>query len=240
MSNASWLAPTVGALGLDLRSGLQVVHDARFRAVQLPLSGPLRIVPRSFGASARRDLATTLRRLELFAAGLDCWIPPEHWGRSDTVDRAQAAIVDACAMAGDVGAIGVSVRLSPEIDDEVANVLQAAAESNGVQLFDFGMPPHERCAVGLDPASDLAQGEDSIARAALGVGAARLTDLAQGHRCVPGAAGGQLDLHAYRAALDVGGYRAPVALDLAGLPEPGVAMMQAASHWQQASKVPEQ
>jgi hypothetical protein len=232
MSHCTWLAPTVGALGLDLRSGLQVLHDARFRAVQLPLSGLGRIVPRSFGTSARRDLATTLRRLELFGAGCDCWIPPEHWGASDSVDRAQAAVADACVMARDVGALCVCVRLPGQIDPGVSAALQAAADSNGVQLADFGIPVNKGFAVGLDPAAILAEGEDPIARAAEGAASARLTDMAQGHRCVPGADGGRLDLRAYRAAVHVGGCQMPLALDLAGLHEPGVAMLQAAVHWQ--------
>ena len=74
----SHLAPTVASLGTDLRSILDRLHHEGWQAVQLSAAMP-GTRPRDLGSSARRDLQATLRRNELLAAGMDLWIPREHY-----------------------------------------------------------------------------------------------------------------------------------------------------------------
>lgn len=223
------LAPTMGVLGIAPREAMQLVHDAAFRAVQLPVTGPGRLVPREFGDSARRDLCATLRRLELNAAGVDCWIPAAHFSSSDSVDRAVAAVFDACSLAGALDRCPVSVLLPVDIDAAVLETLLAGASTHGVRLVDYGLPPATGCSVGLDPALAFAQGQDPLMLAA-NCDSARLSDLSQGVRCVPGRSGGQLELVGYKAALDVTGH-ATVALDLRQLPNPASVMAEVQAMW---------
>ena len=231
------LAPTMGSLGCGPRDAMQAVHDAAFRAVQLPLTGPGRLVPRDLGASARRDVRATLRRLELDAAGLDCWIPAAHFSSSDTVDRAVAAVVDACSLAGALDRCPVSVLLPADIDAAVVETMLAGAAAHGVQLIDHAHPSAAWCGMGLDPALALAQGEDPLMLAGR-CDAARLSDVSQGVRSVPGAPAGQLNLVAYKAALDVSGHRI-VALDLRQLPDPASVMVEVDARWRAAGHVSE-
>jgi hypothetical protein len=226
------LAPTMGALGLVPREAMQAIHDAAFRAVQIPVTGPGRLIPRQLGDSARRDVCATLRRLELKAAGVDCWIPAAHFNSSDSVDRAVAAVVDACSLAGAIERCSVSVLLPVDIDGAVLETLLAGASRFGVRLIDFAIPPAGGCGMGLDPALVFAQGEDPLMLAGT-CDAARVSDLSQGVRSVPGQSGGQLEMAAYKAALDVVGHAA-VALDLRQLPDPVVVMGEVHAMWRRA------
>ena len=69
------------------------------RAVTLD-AGVLRA--RDLDRSARRDVASMLRRAQLALAGVDAWVPPEHVGRAETAARAIAAVVGACELASEL------------------------------------------------------------------------------------------------------------------------------------------
>ncbi len=224
------LAPTMGVLGIAPREAMQVVHDAEFRAVQLPVTGPGRLVPRELGDSARRDVCATLRRLELNAAGVDCWIPSSHFSSGESVDRAVAAVLDACSLAGAIGRCSVNVLFPADIDEAALETMLSGASMHGVAIIDHGLPSAAGCGIGLDPALAFAQGQDPLTLAS-NCDSARLSDLSQGVRCVPGRSGGQLELAGYKAALDVAGH-ATVALDLRQLPHPASVMIEVQAMWQ--------
>ncbi|MDX2147084.1 MAG: TIM barrel protein [Planctomycetota bacterium] len=78
-------------------------------------------------------------------------------------------------------------------------------------------------APGLDPTAVLIAKADPVtiaASLASTVTSARLCDLASTGRVHLGSPQGRLDVDAYRAALDAGGYRGPLVLDLRGLEDP--------------------
>ena len=68
--------------------------------------------PRELDRSARRDLASVLRRFELELSGVDLWIPPGHFVDGLHSDRAVEAVVEAVRfvveMVGLVGGSGGS------------------------------------------------------------------------------------------------------------------------------------
>src|SRR5690606_13026801 len=73
--------------GAGPRAPIEAAAKAGFRAVALDASAA-GLRPRDLDRSARRDLAALLRRLELAFAGLDLWIPPEHFASPEHADRA--------------------------------------------------------------------------------------------------------------------------------------------------------
>ncbi|MCH2135698.1 MAG: hypothetical protein MK101_03835 [Phycisphaerales bacterium] len=229
------LAPTACDLGLDVRRALLVVRDAGCPSVQLSVTGPGRLVPRELGSSARRDLASTIRRMELKLRGIDCWVPPDHLLRSDTVDRALAAVLDAIALAGALGHCPVSTMLPEGLDPSVLEALVQGAAQHGVLLADHAPNGATGLAQGVDPAIHMAEGLDPVV-AATTCQVARLSDLSQGLRCVPGGAGGRLDVLAYRAALDVSGHTWAT-LDLRSLMDPKGAIQSTIAIWQDVSQM---
>ena len=90
------LAPTLGPLAelLAPRSVFDRLSELGYRYVQLSAAQP-GLRPRELDKSARRDLLATLRRREMSPAGVDLWIPPDHFLASATVDRAAEAVVEA-------------------------------------------------------------------------------------------------------------------------------------------------
>ena len=210
------------------------------------------IRPRELDRSGRRDLGALLRRTELTFAGVDLFIPPEHFAKPDAADRAISAVLGAIDLAADLsqlasGAIvtrllsttpqSVSVILPTTLAPDMLAAIADHATSRGVKLADHAWPIRDSSAVGgspigvgLDPATAFASSADPIALAA-GLGrrltCARLSDLAGATamgatRVVPGS--GRLDLHAYLATLTTIGYESDVILDLHGLRDPASAI----------------
>jgi sugar phosphate isomerase/epimerase len=214
------LAPTLAALPEPPRRALDRLQASGYRAVQLSATQP-GLRPRELDRSARRDLAATLRRRELAVAGIDAWLPAEHLRDAAHVDRAAAAVLAAIDLAGDLGGCPLSLSLADDIDGAVLDALVVRAADRAVALANHAVPPPPLAgvALGIDPAAWLADGGDPVARvvaAGAQVASARLVDLrATGLRGPIGAgADARLDVVAYRAALDVAGYRRPVVVDM--------------------------
>ena len=202
---------------------------------------------RELDRSARRDLAAGLRRRGLALAGLDLWIPAEHFADPAHQDRAIAATVEALGLASDLASLNAShgaaaapvvcVTLPAEVPDEVLS----AVSPHGT-ITDCAWPACERAATGFDPAAVIAAGEDPVMTVA-GPGGppacARLSDLSAAGRCVPGVEGGRLALDAYSAMLVTLGYERPVVLDLRGLRSPAEAARLAIHAWRSAGAPPE-
>ncbi|MCC6283976.1 MAG: sugar phosphate isomerase/epimerase [Phycisphaerales bacterium] len=211
--------------GLPARQALSWAGESGFRAVQLDVAAP-GLRPRDLDRSARRDLAATLRRLELACSGLDLWIPPAHFADASRVERACEAVERACEMADELARLGesarvVSLMLPPSPLAGAPERLGAAAALHGVALADHRHPAAalqiESIAVGIDPASVLAAGGDPL-RALAGAGArliaARLSDLTGAGRASPGLPGGRLDVRAYLATLALAPGVRHITLDL--------------------------
>ncbi len=247
-SEAFPLAAPIGELvaeqGLDVREGIERLRSLGYRSVQwsATLAG---VRPRELDAGARRDLRVILRRLGMAAAGVDLWIPVEHFADPARVDRAVAAAVEAIGLAGDLGGVPLSIRL-PDGDDlqgAVAAVL-AAAERHGVMVADHARPPcgDSRCGIGLDPVAELAAGADPVERVfecGGRIAVARLSDLTRsGLRSPVGgdASERRLDVVRYRVALAVQSPQCRVVADARQWGEVEEGLRQSLVAWRDAGR----
>ncbi len=212
---------------------------AGFRAVQLD-AAQSGLRPRELGPSARRDLQSVLRRRELVVAGIDLWIPPEEFANTARVDRAMAALFAAIELAGELDRATVSLTV-PE-DEGMVEALRSAADSAGVRLADFSRSPQVETVIGpgLDPATELAAGEDPAAVALAQsehLAAVRLVDsLTTGLRGPIGTAAGRLDVIGFRAALDIAGWSKPLTVDLRGWNDPWGGLVRTVQQWAEVAQ----
>ena len=225
------LAPTLAALGERPRTVLDRLAGLQFRAVQLSASQP-GLRPRDLDHSGRRDLKTTLSRLDMRLAGLDMWVPEAHLRDPARADQAIAAIQAAVELAAELGRVAISLMLPPCEDavSPITAILDAVVEKAlrfGVPLADCAVPPTDRpeVGIGIDPAIWMSHGRDPVEAVTVHADrlrSVRLSDLAAtGERVPAGAAEeGRLDLAHYRAALQAQGYEGPVVVDLRGRGNP--------------------
>lgn len=244
------VAVALDGLGLEPREAFAVLREIGVSAVQWPaMRSGLR--PRDLDASARRDLLSTLRRHELAMSGVDLWIPPEHFGEADRVDRAVAAVEEAIRFAAEFGRCAVSMRLPRVVatdadDGGIGSALAAIAgiaERHGVPLADHAVPlaASERSSIGLDPVALLAAGIDPAAAAmehAGRVAAARLADLDRGGLRAPvgDPIDGRLDVVRYRVGLEVAGFGGLVAIDPRQWADPLAGVRRSAHAWTEAGR----
>lgn len=245
----------VGPGGLSLMGTLDRVASAGFNWVQLDatLKG---LRPRDLDRRARRDLAASLSRRGLRPAGLDLFIPGEHFTDPAHQDRALAATTAALELAADLGRVAVSLPAAAitGTPGDARSALISAADRFGAPLALYpGQDPgalseklreidHPCVGLGVDPAALLATGHNpaqAVHHAHPRVTAARLsdttTDASAGGaamRYVVGA--GRLDVQAYRVALDLSGVE-PVVIDTAALPDPWSAVLSAKRAWKNAA-----
>lgn len=242
------------------RAVLEWVRGLGVRAVTIDVRrAGLR--PRELGASARRDLAALLRRSELALAGLDLFLPPEHFADAATSDRAATAAVQACEMAAELAAMGrgagagavgrvVHVRWPgggaglPVLDE-----LARAAERLGVRLADCAHPSvvlsdagaglGAGAGVGVDPAVVVGVGESpgkAVVRAGERLAALRLSDVGVGGERVP-VGTGRVDVTAFVGAALVSGV-AMVTLDLTGVRDAQAGAAAGLAAWARATRLP--
>lgn len=220
----------------DLRGGsprslIEWCASMGFRAIQLDatLAG---VRPRELDRSARRDLASLLRRLGLELSGIDLWIPPAHFGDPKYSQRAIDAALGACNLAADLAGILfdaharplVSLALPANLATSTVAELKLAAEKSGVVIADHVWPARPSSddaplRVGLDPATLIAAGVDPSAAAlspAPPAVAYRLTDFAAIGRVAPG--DGSLDLAAFDVAMTTLNWAGTTTVDLRAMP----------------------
>lgn len=250
------LAPSLSGVDEEPRRALERLASRAFRHVQLCVTQPC-MRPRDLDASARRDVRAQLRRLELDVAGLDFFIPTEHYFDAARVDRAVGATHEAIRLAADLGRCPVSLVLpQPTGDDpageetitEVLRAIRESAHQHDVNLADHAVPMAHRAAddlvgIGIDPAAWLGAGRDpaSVVREHGGpIVAARFCDLnLAGLRTPPGERGGRLDVLAYGIALATAGDPRPLILDARQWLDPWRGFEHAARIWRDEMRVRE-
>lgn len=125
-------APAASAKGL-----LDWMSQAGARAVVLDATHP-ELRPRDLGRSARRDLASAIRRSELAWKGIDVFVPTAHLASCEHSDRALSAVIGAIELAGELAAFNigehavVTFDLPDEPVDGVVREIVSAAERAGV------------------------------------------------------------------------------------------------------------
>lgn len=230
------IEPDGGAAGDEatgLRFGLALAKRVGYAAVQLNAAAP-GLRARELDRSARRGVATSVKRMGLTVSGLDLWIPPEHFASGEHADRAVSATLaalewcaDLMAMSGSGGRGVLAVALPRPVPGDVRAALIAGAEKWGPTIADHAWPSEEVAVaaieggmpmgVGIDPAAILAAGLEPVAcvnGCAGKVVSARLSDLSASGRTVPGRAGARLDLLDYAAALATSGFGGALVADL--------------------------
>lgn len=207
-------------------------HHPSIGGVQLDATMP-GLRPRELDESARRDIASFLRRRGLRCTGVDLFIPPEHYTRSDSQDRAMTALDAAMTLARSVsdGAGNASITTQlPDSPGEITQAISDAANRVGVQVGMSQWPVaalpehHSPLRIALDPALVLAKGDDpaaQCARLAASILALRLTDASsQGLRVEAASSGGRLRLDALLVSHALLAPGTPLVLDARGLQSP--------------------
>jgi sugar phosphate isomerase/epimerase len=232
------------------RSILDWVAAQRVRALAIDGTAP-GFRARELGRSARRDLAASLRRRELDFAGLDLWIPPNHFSDPEQCQRAIEAAVAGAELSAELAQLvggrslpSVSIMTSDSIDDAILQALGEQASRNGATIIDHRAHKpgslHAGVALGVDPASVLFAGGDpqqAVHDAGKHLAAVRLDDVNAMGRCPVGAEGARLDIAAYKAAIVLGSLDW-ITVDLRQLPEPGACLTRAREAWGSALELP--
>lgn len=248
------LAPTIRPLVTTgdgtVRGALTKLTSLGFQALQLDATLP-GVRPRELSQRARKDLLALFARQGLQLAGLDLFLPRQHFTEASHIDRAMSAALAAIELAADLGRVPVSLALPlGEVKDEIKSTLIEAADGRGIQLAVHAEDELDALATwldalelralgaGIDPAALLARGEKAVRttqRFAKRLTVARLSDLTSGAlRCAVGE--GELDIEAYRITLDLAGGRSgPVVLDLRGLESPATAAATGKAAWDKAA-----
>lgn len=230
--------------GARARDVLARLAEAGARGVRLDATMH-EIRPRELDRSGRRDLASLLGRLGLRFAGVDCFVPPEHYSEVSRAERAMMATAGAIELCAELaglcgGRAGRTVSLTVRpVDREVIENVREQAERAGVRIglcvdpTEAGEVLDETIGVCFDAAGSVMRGRD-VGQDVLGAGArlvcARLSDTDGFTRVRPGE--GRLDLGGYAAALIGAGYREEVALDMRGVNDQRGAIEQAIDTWE--------
>ncbi|MEM7628572.1 MAG: hypothetical protein AAF356_04025 [Planctomycetota bacterium] len=211
--------------------------------------------PRNLDRSARRDLAASMRRSELASAGIDLFIPPEHFIDDAHADRAVSAVLQGIELARELAGTGtgsgeacLSIALPAEPPAGVISTINTEAGRLGVIVADHaprdpGAAPSEDAhsiGIGVDPAVLLREKLDPVAvltRAGDRLGAIRLSDASAFGRCPVDAEGSRLDVHAYAIAAATVGARF-ITLDLRGVADQDEAARGTLALWRDATALP--
>ncbi len=251
LSLAPTLRPLVARLEPTVRGALGHVKRAGFTWVQLDaaLSG---IRPRELDQRARRDLLALLSRSDLRLAGLDLFLPREHFVKSDQLDRAMAATLASVELAADLGRVPLSVALPvASMSADVLSTIVEAADGRGVTVAVHAEDQLDALEAwtnqvdakvvgcGLDPAALLARSQDPAAiaqRLGRHLKVARLGDMSASDVMRKSLGQGDLDIIPYRIAIDLAPSRVgPVVLDLGGVNNPLQAAIHAKAAWEKAA-----
>ncbi|MBS0188288.1 MAG: hypothetical protein JSS51_09475 [Planctomycetes bacterium] len=184
------------------------------------------IRPRELERSARRDLASLLKRSAVAATGLDLFLPPQHLAESAHVDRAVSAITGAIELLSELASLGaletrvLCLSLPPKPLASALAAISSVAQEHGVAIADFSFPPASDLPAsisrGIDCALAIAASQDVAALVASSApGAIRLSDW-DGTRRVP-VGKGRLETRSLVAAASVSAPNVPVVIDLRGI-----------------------
>ncbi len=233
--------PWTNAAGrIDARAAIEWVAGCGVRGVQLDATLDS-IRPRQLDRSARRDLASILRRQELSLSGVDLWIPSEHFVEPAHAQRAIDALLAAIEFAGELtplvgaGSRAIVSTLLPELlDGGVLAEIERFAGRLGVRVANH-RPERDRPAqsapvllargvptigAGVDPAGALLAGVDPaqmVVHAGERLVSPRLSDASTTARVEPLAREARLDLLAYHVALTTVGHAAHRVIDVRGV-----------------------
>jgi sugar phosphate isomerase/epimerase len=248
------LAPTVRPIiahgGATLRKVVGQLAQSDFECVQLDATMP-GVRPRDLSRSGRRDLAAMCSRLGMRTAGMDLFIPRDHFVEPAHQDRAVTSAVAAIELAADLGRLPVSIALPiKSMPDTVKDALAEAADAHGVTLAVHAEDQIEALiawldavdqpvlGAALDPAALIAREHDPAQvamRLSKHLRVTRLSDLTSDvTRC--GVGEGELDVMAYRVAIDLAEARlGPVVLDVRNVTDPFAAAMRGKRAWDDAA-----
>lgn len=120
-----------------LHAAASTLLPARGKHLTLDATAP-GFRPRQLDHSARRDLASAIRRAELSLAGVDCFVPTEHLEDAATRDRAASAILAAVELAGQIGSPRTAFRAPVGVDQEIIESVRVLAERVGVVACCYG------------------------------------------------------------------------------------------------------
>jgi sugar phosphate isomerase/epimerase len=247
---APTLRPLVAAADGTVRGAIARLAKLDFHAVQLDATLP-GIRPRELSQRGRKDLIALLSRQDMQIAGLDLFLPRQHFVEVQHLDRAVTATLAAIELAADLGRIPVSLALPvAEMKDDVKATLVEAADGRGIRLAVHAEDQLEALGAwleavdqyalgaGIDPAALLARGEKAVRatqRLSKRLAVARLSDVTAGAlRCALGE--GELEIAAYRITIDLApGRTGPVVLDLRGIEDPFAAAGNAKTVWDKAA-----
>ena len=249
------LAPTIRPIATQYagsaRRAITQIAEAGFTAIQLDAAMP-GLRPRELDTSARRDLLATLARTGLSLAGIDLFIPPDHYSDPAHLDRAAEANHAALSLAAELGRVPLTLNLPiDQADASLVNATTAAADDCGSPLVICSTQNTEQllswikqhgdgvASAAIDPAtllmarSDPAQAAQQLTGS---LGVARLCDATRGQSDSRSPVGqGDLDLMAYRVSIDLAQSRhGPVVLDLRALSSPLAAASLARVAWKKA------
>lgn len=182
--------------------------------------------PRELDRSARRDLASMLKRSGVGATGLDLFIPPQHLAETAHVDRAVGAIASAIELLSDLASLGaleskvLCISLPQKPLASALAAIASAAQDRAVTIADFSLPPAfdvpSSIARGIDCAQAIAAGHDPASLIASSAPSAiRLSDW-DGARRVP-VGKGRLDTRLTVASASIAAPNVPVVIDLRGI-----------------------
>lgn len=223
------------------------IRDQRVRGLALDAARP-DCRARDLGRSARRDLAAMLRRTELELAGIDLFIPPEHYtdpakdGRAfETVQQTAMLAAELARLVGGRSRPVVSITLPASLPEHERASLIAVFEKYGAIGADHtpnAPAPSAWLGTGIDPAACFLAGADPAALATRpGVVALRLSNLNATGRCPVNAEGGRLDLLAFTASVLTTGLGWMTA-DTRGCAEPARAVHAGTRAWRDATHPP--
>jgi hypothetical protein len=223
------------------------IRDPRVRGLALDAARP-DCRARDLGRSARRDLAAMLRRTELELAGIDLFIPPEHYTDPVRAERAFETVEQTAILAAELARLVagrsrpvVSITLTASLPEHEREALTAVFEKHGAIGADHTPDsPHPSAwlGTGIDPAACFLAGADPAALATQpGVVALRLSNLNATGRCPVNAEGGRLDLPAYTGATLTSGLHW-ITADTRACAEPARAVRAALDAWRTLTALP--
>ena len=229
----------------DARGQLAWVRSLGFRAVVLDGTAE-QIRARNLDRTARRDLASHMRRNDLLFAGVDLFIPPTHISDPAHQDRAFAAIKESLTLASDLAALIagspplVSILAPPSLSAKDIEALAQIADSSPSRLALIAWPVSDQLRTALasvpklglafDPARVLAISADpakELSRLKPAPASIRLNDFDGVGRVALGK--GNLDFTQYIVAASVANFAVPLILDVGGLADAQAAIAAAIS-----------